>query len=65
MAADPSRPRFVAGSIGPGTKFATLGQIRYADLRDTYEEQCRGLLDGGVDLLLSRPSSTSSASRPP
>ena len=52
IAADPSRPRFVAGSVGPGTKFATLGQIRYADLRDTYEEQCRGLLDGGVDLLL-------------
>jgi 5-methyltetrahydrofolate--homocysteine methyltransferase len=43
---------FVAGSIGPGTKFASLGQIRFADLRDAYEEQCRGLLDGGVDVLL-------------
>jgi 5-methyltetrahydrofolate--homocysteine methyltransferase len=46
------RPRWVAGSIGPGTKFASLGQIRYAELRDIYEEQTRGLLEGGVDLLL-------------
>jgi 5-methyltetrahydrofolate--homocysteine methyltransferase len=45
-------PRFVAGAIGPGTKFATLGQIRYAELRDQYEEQSRGLLDGGVDLII-------------
>jgi len=43
---------FVAGSIGPGTKFASLGQIRFAELRDAYEVQCRGLLEGGVDLLL-------------
>jgi hypothetical protein len=48
----PDRPRFVAGSIGPGTKFPSLGQIRFAELRDAYEVQCRGLLDGGVDLLL-------------
>lgn len=46
------KPRYVAGSIGPGTKFPSLGQIRFADLRDSYEEQCRGLLDGGADLLL-------------
>ncbi len=45
-------PRFVAGSIGPGTKFPTLGQIPYTRLRDAYEEQASGLLDGGVDLLL-------------
>src|SRR5436190_559037 len=43
---------YVAGSMGPGTKFASLGQIRFADLRDAYEEEARGLLDGGVDLLL-------------
>ena len=43
---------YVAGSIGPGTKFASLGQIRFADLRDAYFEQSRGLLDGGADLLL-------------
>ena len=46
------RPRFVAGSMGPGTKFATLGQIRYAELRDMYAEQALGLLEGGVDLLM-------------
>ncbi|MBU6215761.1 MAG: homocysteine S-methyltransferase family protein, partial [Acidobacteria bacterium] len=46
------RPRFVAGSIGPGTRFASLGQIRYAELRDLYAEQARGLLDGGVDLFI-------------
>ncbi|MEA3217217.1 MAG: 5-methyltetrahydrofolate--homocysteine methyltransferase, partial [Acidimicrobiia bacterium] len=51
MAADPSKPRWVAGSMGPGTKSAILGQIRYADLRDHYEIQSRGLLDGGADLL--------------
>ena len=48
----PARPRWVAGSIGPGTKFPTLGQIPYADLRDSYQELARGLLEGGVDLLL-------------
>jgi 5-methyltetrahydrofolate--homocysteine methyltransferase len=48
----PDRPRFVAGSIGPGTRFASLGQVRYAELRDQVAEQARGLLEGGVDLLL-------------
>src|SRR3954451_6791587 len=43
---------YVAGSVGPGTKFASLGQIRFAELRDAYDEQCRGLLEGGVDLIL-------------
>ncbi len=46
------RPRWVAGSMGPGTKFPTLGQIPYAEFRDAYEEQALGLLEGGVDLLL-------------
>ncbi len=46
------RPRWVAGSIGPGTKFASLGQITFAELRDAYEVQARGLLEGGVDLFL-------------
>jgi len=50
--ATPDRPRWVAGSMGPGTKFPTLGQIPYADLRDAYEEQALGLLEGGVDFLL-------------
>jgi 5-methyltetrahydrofolate--homocysteine methyltransferase len=50
--ASPSSPRFVAGSVGPGTKFPTLGQISYDDLSASYEELAYGLLEGGVDLLL-------------
>jgi 5-methyltetrahydrofolate--homocysteine methyltransferase len=46
------RPRFVAGSLGPGTKFATLGQVTYSDLADAYEVAAAGLLDGGVDLFI-------------
>jgi len=41
------RPRWVAGSIGPGTRFPTLGQIPYADLRDAYQEQAEALVRGG------------------
>ncbi len=46
------KPRFVAGSIGPGTKLPTLGHITYPALKDAYREQVRGLFDGGSDLLL-------------
>ena len=46
------KPRFVAGSIGPGTKLPSLGHIGFAELRDAYEEQARGLLAGGSDLFL-------------
>ena len=46
------RPRFVAGSIGPGTKLPSLGLIDFATLRDQYEVQARALLEGGVDLFL-------------
>jgi 5-methyltetrahydrofolate--homocysteine methyltransferase len=46
------KPRFVAGSIGPGTKLPTLGHITYRDLKDAYREQVRGLVDGGSDLLI-------------
>jgi 5-methyltetrahydrofolate--homocysteine methyltransferase len=55
VAADYSRenqPRWVAGSIGPGTKLPTLGQISYLQLQSAYAEQVRGLLDGGADLLI-------------
>ena len=48
----PAKPRFVAGSIGPGTKLPTLGHITYADLKRAYAEQVRGLMDGGSDLLV-------------
>ena len=44
--------RWVSGSIGPGTKMPTLGLITFAELRDAYEVQARGLLEGGVDVLL-------------
>jgi 5-methyltetrahydrofolate--homocysteine methyltransferase len=50
--ASPGSPKFVAGSMGPGTKFPTLGQISYDDLSASYEELAYGLLEGGVDLLL-------------
>jgi 5-methyltetrahydrofolate--homocysteine methyltransferase len=46
------RPRYVAGSIGPGTKLPSLGHIGFIELRDAYEEQARGLIDGGSDLFL-------------
>ena len=48
----PGSPRFVAGSMGPGTKFPTLGQISYDDLSASYEELAYALLEGGVDVLL-------------
>ncbi|MGD9561404.1 MAG: homocysteine S-methyltransferase family protein [Pyrinomonadaceae bacterium] len=47
-----AQPRFVAGSIGPGTKLPTLGHITYRDLKDAYREQVRGLVDGGSDVLI-------------
>ncbi|MCP4435938.1 MAG: methionine synthase [Actinomycetia bacterium] len=46
------RPRFVAGSMGPGTKFASLGQIPFDELRDMYADQALGLLEGGADLFI-------------
>ncbi len=46
------RSRYVAGSIGPGTKLPSLGHISFTDLRAAYREQAVGLLEGGVDLFL-------------
>jgi 5-methyltetrahydrofolate--homocysteine methyltransferase len=46
------KPRFVAGSMGPGTKLPTLGHIDFDTLKNAYREQAEGLYDGGVDLLL-------------
>jgi len=48
----PDRPRFVLGSVGPGTKLPTLGHAPFADLRDAYLAECRGLLAGGVDAII-------------
>jgi 5-methyltetrahydrofolate--homocysteine methyltransferase len=46
------RPRFVIGSIGPGTRLPSLGQIKYTTLRDDYGLQVDGLIAGGIDVLL-------------
>ncbi len=48
----PERPRFVAGSMGPGTKLPTLGHIDYDTLTAAFQVQALGLLDGGVDLFI-------------
>ncbi len=50
--ATPDRPRWVAGSMGPTTKLPTLGHTTYRVMRDSFEEQASGLLEGGVDLLI-------------
>lgn len=50
------KPRFVLGSMGPGTKLPTLGHAPYADLRDAYEENVLGMLDGGIDVVLVETS---------
>ncbi|MDQ3173655.1 MAG: methionine synthase, partial [Acidobacteriota bacterium] len=47
-----AQPRWVAGSMGPGRKLPTLGHITFLDLKAAYSEQVRGLIDGGVDLLI-------------
>jgi 5-methyltetrahydrofolate--homocysteine methyltransferase len=52
----PDHPRFVAGSLGPGTKLPTLGQISFTVIRDAYEVLARGLLAGGADLLVIETS---------
>ena len=46
------RPRWVVGSIGPGTKLPTLGHTTYDTLEATYSDQAFGLLQGGADVLL-------------
>jgi 5-methyltetrahydrofolate--homocysteine methyltransferase len=48
----PEKPRFVAGSIGPGTKLPTLGHVGYDELKAAFVVQAEGLFDGGVDLFL-------------
>src|SRR3989441_12379478 len=62
MAADPRRPRFVAGSVGPTNRTASMSPdvnnpafraTTFDTLVDAYYEQARGLIDGGVDLLLA------------
>ena len=58
---DPEKPRFVAGAIGPTNKTASMSPdvndpgfraISFQQLYEAYKEQARGLIDGGVDVLL-------------
>ena len=58
---DPSKPRFVAGSIGPTNRTASMSPdvndpgfraVTFDDLRVAYKQQAEALIDGGVDLLL-------------
>jgi 5-methyltetrahydrofolate--homocysteine methyltransferase len=46
------RPRFVIGSVGPGTRLPSLGHIDYQTLEDALTVQCRGLIAGSVDAIL-------------
>ncbi|MFI1291268.1 methionine synthase [Streptomyces sp. NPDC020792] len=46
------RPRWVLGSMGPGTKLPTLGHTTFAAIRDAYRQNAEGLLAGGADALL-------------
>jgi 5-methyltetrahydrofolate--homocysteine methyltransferase len=61
MTTNPSRPRFVAGALGPTNKTASLSPdvndpgyrgISFDELVTAYKEQAKGLVDGGVDILL-------------
>lgn len=58
---NPSKPRFVAGSIGPGNRSASISPdvndpaaraVTFDQLSQAYYDQARGLVDGGVDLIL-------------
>ena len=48
----PEHPRYAIGSVGPGTKLPSLGHIGFDELRDSYKEQYKGLMAGGVDAIL-------------
>ncbi len=48
----PKHPRYVLGSIGPGTKLPSLGHIHYDEMLKGYTECAIGLIDGGCDVFL-------------
>jgi len=50
--ASPDRPRWVVGSIGPGTRLPSLGHISFEEMYAMYRVQAQGLIDGGADILL-------------
>jgi 5-methyltetrahydrofolate--homocysteine methyltransferase len=60
-ALDPSKPRFVAGALGPTNRTASMSPdvnnpgyraVGFDELKNAYKEQARGLVDGGSDILL-------------
>ncbi len=64
-AATPDKPRFVAGAIGPSNRTLSLSPdvndasfraITFDELKAAYAEQVRGLIDGGVDILIPETS---------
>ncbi|MEU3609279.1 homocysteine S-methyltransferase family protein, partial [Streptomyces sp. NPDC035033] len=50
------RPRWVLGSMGPGTKLPTLGHVAYEPLREAFRQNAEGLVRGGADALLVETS---------
>ena len=57
----PEKPRFVAGAVGPTNRTASISpkvsdpgfrNVDFDELREAYKEQIRGLIDGGVDIIL-------------
>ncbi len=60
-AKEPDKPRYVAGSMGPTNKTASMSPdvndpgfraVSFDDLREAYKQQAEALLDGGADILL-------------
>jgi 5-methyltetrahydrofolate--homocysteine methyltransferase len=52
----PQKPRFVLGSLGPGTKLPSLGHTTYEKLKNAYYTAAKGLADSGCDALLVETS---------
>jgi 5-methyltetrahydrofolate--homocysteine methyltransferase len=52
----PEKPRFVLGSMGPGTKLPSLGHTTYENLKTAYYTAAKGLADSGCDALLVETS---------
>jgi 5-methyltetrahydrofolate--homocysteine methyltransferase len=61
MAANPDKPRFVAGSVGPTNKTLSISPdvnnpgyraVTFDEMKDVYREQIDALIEGGVDLIL-------------
>ncbi|WP_295161145.1 homocysteine S-methyltransferase family protein [uncultured Brachyspira sp.] len=49
---DLNRNIFIAGSLGPGVKLPSLGQISFDEMYKGYAESSRGLIEGGADIIL-------------